>query len=104
VSDKLLETMPLRDRIREAERLCRELAEHLELDFRTKIHAVRNLTRKEAHAHAEVVADNTVRTSVDAALTSHEYTIEMTRKLDRLLDSINREATAVVGGNVVETA
>jgi hypothetical protein len=93
--------MPLRDRIREAERLCRELAEHLELDFHTKIHAVRSLTRKETSG-GEPVADNTIRASVEAALTSHEYSIEQARRLDLLLDSINREATVVVGGNVAE--
>lgn len=95
--------MPLRDRIREAERLCRELAEHLELDFHTKIHAVRKLTAsKDGPGAGEFVADNTIRASVDAALNSHEYSLDLTRKLDRLLDSIHREASAVVnGGNPV---
>jgi hypothetical protein len=103
VSDKLLETMPLRDRIREAERLSRELAEHLDLDFCKKIHAVRAFTRREGHG-GEAVADHTVRASVDAALSSHEYTIELIRRLDLLLDSINREAGSVVGTGVAGTA
>ncbi|MFV0442499.1 MAG: hypothetical protein ACK5Q5_02905 [Planctomycetaceae bacterium] len=100
MSHQLLETMPLRDRIREAERLARELTEHLELGFLTKIHAARSLTRKEGQTGGEHVTDISVRTAVDAALTSHEYTVELTRKLDRLLDSINRETNSLVSGNM----
>lgn len=102
MAELLLETMPLRDRIREAERLTRELVEHLELGFITKIHAVRSLSRKEGPGQGEHVADNTIRTAVDAALSSHEYTMDMTRKLERLLDSINREMNSLVTGNPVE--
>jgi len=99
VPETLLETMPLRDRIREAERLSRELAQHLELDFLTKVHSVRSTTRTDRHGHQhEHVADNTVRTAVDAVLNSHEYTMELTRKLERFLNSINREMHALVSG------
>ena len=102
--DTLLETMPLRDRIREAERLSRELAQHLEMDFLTKIHNVRKLTRPEGRGNTESVADNAVRSGVDTALNSHVYTLELTRKLERFLDSINREMHALVSGPSEESS
>jgi hypothetical protein len=95
--------MPLRDRIREAERLARELVEHLDLGFRTKIHAVRSLTRRDGPGAGEQVTDNSVRTAVDAALSSHEYTLELSRKLGRLLESINRETHGLVTGTTATT-
>ena len=60
-----------------------------------------SMTRKEGPGPGEHIADNSVRGAVDAALTSHEYTMEVTRKLERLLDSINREMNTLVTGNVV---
>lgn len=103
MSERLLETMPLRDRIREAELLTRELTEHLEHGFKPKIHTVRSLTRKGGPSPGEHVADNSVRNAVDAALSSHVYTLELSRKLERLLDSINREAHSLVTGNSTPT-
>lgn len=90
MSTQLLETMPLRDRVREAEQLVRELADHLERGFLPKIHEVRRLTRHTGLDAVETTKDSTIRSTVDAALASHEYSLELVRKLDRFLMSIDR--------------
>ena len=99
MANQVLESMPLRDRVREAEQLVRELADHLERGFIPKIHEVRKLTRSEKSSSGEVVMDSTVRTTVDTALSRHEYSVELCRKLDRFLQSIDREFRQIVSGN-----
>lgn len=100
MSMPLLEAMPLRDRVREAEQLVRELADHLERGFLPKIHEVRRLTRHTGSGDAESIMDSTVRTTVDAALSSHEYSLELVRKLDRFLISIDREFQQLVSSGM----
>jgi hypothetical protein len=102
MSMQLLEAMPLRDRVREAEQLVRELADHLERGFLPKIHEVRRLTRHTGLDAAETTKDSTIRSTVDAALSSHEYSLELVRKLDRFLMSIDREFQHLVSNTQPE--
>lgn len=102
MSNQILEAMPLRDRVREAEQLVRELADHLERGFIPKIHEARRLTRGGGHDPGEVVMDSTVRSTVDSALASHEYSLELIRKLERFLSSIDREFQQLVNGAAAE--
>ena len=97
MAEKVLETMPLRDRVREAERLVRELSDHLERGFLPKVHEARKATRTTSNALEEIM-DSTVRSTVDTALTSHEYTVQLLRTLDDYLTSIDRELEQMVTG------
>lgn len=100
MTDQLLETQPLRDRFREAERLTRELIQHLELGFLPKTEDVKRVAKKgTAGTHAGELTDQTIRASVDGMLTAHEYTLDLTRKLERYLQSIEREVQSIVSGS-----
>jgi len=89
--------MPLRDRVREAERLTRELTDHLERGFLPKVQEARRST-KPTPANLETVMDSTVRSTTEAALSSHEYTMQLARNLDMLLGSIDRELQWMISG------
>lgn len=99
MADQLLETMPLRDRLREAERLVREFTQHLELGFMPKVHACRQLARPAGPRATDDVPDQSIRSSAEAVLLAHEYSVELSRKLERFLDSIDRESQKLVSGN-----
>lgn len=104
MAEQLLETQPLRERFREAERLTRELIQHLELGFMPKMQEVRRIARKATTPNQmDDIADNTIRTSVDAVLTSHEYSLDLTRKLERYLQSIEKEVNEIVVGSSPQT-
>ncbi len=97
-----LEAKPLREKFREAERLTRELIQHLDHGFAPKIHQVVKVARRGVSpTKAETVADKTVRSAIDTALTSHEYTIELTRKLESYLDAITKELHEIAYGRTV---
>lgn len=97
MSDHLLETIPLRDKFREAERIARELSSHLEQGFLPKVHDARKLTRPASNA--DEVADATIRAAVESVLVSHEYTIVRSRNLERFLNSIERDIERILAGN-----
>lgn len=96
----LLETQPLRERFREAERLTRELIQHLEHGFLPKAGEVREMVRRGSRQEEMAnVADHSIRTSVDAAVTSHEYTLDVVRRLERYLRSIDSEVKEILSND-----
>ena len=91
--------MPLRDRLRETERLVREFTQHIEMGFLPKAHACRQLARPTGPNATDTVTEQSIRSSADAVLSTHEYSVELSRKLERFLDSIDREFQKQVSGN-----
>ncbi|MEZ6066587.1 MAG: hypothetical protein R3B90_12970 [Planctomycetaceae bacterium] len=99
MSDDVLEALSLRERIRDAERLSRELAGHLEQGLLPKLHEVRQITHSRMQGSADEVSDTGLRTRTEAVLQSHEYTLELSRKLERYLLSVERETHGIVTGS-----
>jgi hypothetical protein len=103
MTEHVLETLTLRERLRDAERLSRELSEHLEQGLIPKLQQLRRLSKVGKETEGEgpegPVADASIRTAADAALNSHEYLLDLSRKLDRYLSSAERELDQIVTGN-----
>lgn len=89
--------LPLRERLTIAERLTRELSEHLEQGFLPKIETLRKVTRQKEAVSAETT-DKTVRDTVATVHKSEQFTAELYDKLKECLNSIAEEVGAMVHG------
>lgn len=93
--------LPLRERLTIAERLARELSEHLEQGFLPRIETLRRVTRQKG-AIAEETTDKTVRDTVSLVQESEQFTAELYEKVQSCLDSIADEVSKMVHGNESE--
>ena len=89
------EGLPLRERVKVAIRLNRELIEHLEQNFAPKAHALGKLLREPkpgvtGEDAPEPVLDRAVRSKVDTVIESDRYTRELRDHLHAYCDSIDR--------------
>lgn len=89
-----LESLPLREKFTNAERLTRELIEHLEQGFLPKLKKLRGVTRKDD----ESVTDRTVRDHCKRLLDSDDFTHDLADKLQEYLDHISRDMNLMVYG------
>ena len=89
--------LPLRERLTIAERLTRELSEHVEQGFVPKIETLRKVTRQKESVAAEVT-DKTVRDTAAKVRQSEEFTAELCGKIQECIDSILIEVDAMVNG------
>ena len=89
--------LPLRERLTIAERLTRELAEHVEQGFLPKIENLRRVTRQKESVASEVT-DKTVRDTAARVRQSEEFTAELCAKIQDCVDSIVSEVDAMVNG------
>ena len=85
--------LPLRDRLKHAEMLARELVEHLEQGFIPKVERVRKVTRQ---ANTDSTTDHTIRDQVDLVLNSERFTREVYSKLNACLQSISTDVEKMV--------
>lgn len=93
-----IEQLTLRDMFTEAERLTRELTEHLEQGFNPKVSELLQLVRPTpSGAPASNVEDITVRNHVADVLDSENFTARLYKTLDVYLEGINRSASRIVG-------
>lgn len=86
-----LESMTLRQKLIEADKLARELKDHLERGFVPKVHKLRRITRQGSDLDEEDVTDVTVRSAVDQVLESDEFAHNLCQALRRFLTSIDDE-------------
>lgn len=87
--------LPLRERLTKAERLTRELSEHLEQGFLPKLETLRKVTRQSS---MEDTTDKTVRDTAKTVRASEEYTSELYQKLADCLQSIAGEVQTMIHG------
>jgi hypothetical protein len=100
VSDRPLESLTLREKLIETEKLSRELMDHLERGFIPRIHDLRRLARRGNEPdHQDEVQDITIRNSVDRILQSDDYTHQLCGKARQLLAAIDMEVNTIFEGH-----
>ncbi len=83
--------MTLRQKLIEADKLTRELMDHLERGFVPKVHHLRRVTRHGSEIENESITDLTVRSTADLVLDSSAFAAELTRGLEQFLAAIDAE-------------
>lgn len=93
------ESLTLREQLNNADRMTREVMDHLERAFIPQSHELRRVTRVSGEdAPSAQLADVTLRAQVDNLLKSDDYTQKMTENLHAYLTSISREVNKIVAG------
>jgi hypothetical protein len=99
VDDRRLDRLTLREKFTDAERLIRELAEHLEQGFCPKVGQTLQLVRPTPSGlPAANVEDITVRTQVAALLESDQFSDRLYESLEKYLAAIDASVGKIVGG------
>lgn len=87
----------LRDRCRDANRVVREVIDHLENSFLPKVSSLRKLARSREQAFdPSSVRDVTIRTHAAAILEAEQYSIKLEEESKRLLSIIATEVEQLV--------
>ena len=87
--------LPLREKFTNAERLTRELIDHLEQGFLPKIQQLRRVCRKDEE---DGVTDKSVRHQCLQLIGSDEFTEKLSGELRELLDGISKEMDPMIYG------
>ena len=91
-----LKEMTLREMLADAERLTRELIEHLNQDFIPKAHALRKLVRPTiGSSEHEEVEDISVRNSAIRALKSEDFTEELYENIHQYCAAIDEAVSRI---------
>lgn len=94
------ESLTLREQLNDADRLTREVMDHLERAFIPQAHELRRVTRVTGEDDPGAqMADVTLRSQVSNLLKSDDYTQKMTDNLRAYLASIGKEVSRIVVGN-----
>ncbi len=94
---RAIESMTLRDKCREANRVLRELIDHLDQGFLPKVQSLQKLSRpRDAKFDPAQVRDVTIRTSAAAILEAEQYTSKLDEEAKLLLAAIAAEVEQVV--------
>jgi hypothetical protein len=94
--DRPLESLTLREKLIEAEKLSRELIDHLERGFIPKAHELRRQARRANEPdHQDEIKDVTVRSMVDQVLHSDDYTRQLGDRAERLLAAIDTDVRTI---------
>ena len=96
-----LENMPLRDICKEAERLTRELIDHLEKNMIPRTRELQTLVQPdspfESGSGSDDVKDVTVRNQTNALIESQEFAAQLYDKTRRHLEAIDRDVSRMMG-------
>lgn len=87
--------MTLRQKLIEADKLARELLDHLERGFVPRLHTLRRITRQGSDGDHEDVTDVTVRSTVDQVLESDDFARGLCDSLTLVLASIDAETRQI---------
>lgn len=87
--------LPLREKFTNAERLTRELLDHLDQGFQTRVQQLRRMARKDKD---DGVTDKSVRAHCTRLFESHKFSTTLTAELDELLDGILAEMEPMIYG------
>lgn len=91
------ESMTLRDRLIEAERLTRELVQHLDQGFVPKAHQLRRVARQGNESGHDEITDLSIRSTVDRTLEADDFTRLMGDQLSLFLESIDSDLRRLTG-------
>lgn len=93
-----LENVPLQDLCKDAERLTRELIDHLERNMIPRTTEFQTLVRPEsAFDTGSDVQDITIRNQAKSLQESQEFTEQLYQKTSQYLDAIDREVGRLTG-------
>jgi len=96
MSERSLDNLTLREKLIEAERLMRELSDHLERGFVPKAHETRRLARRANEPeNQDEIKDVTIRSSADNLLRSDDYSRQLCERNLRLLAAIEQDVQAI---------
>jgi hypothetical protein len=87
--------MTLRQKLIEADKLARELMDHLERGFVPRVHNLRRITRQGSDGDLEDITDVTVRSTVDQVLESDDFARNLCEGLKQFLTSIDTETRQI---------
>ena len=94
--------LTLRDKCREANRVLREIVDHLENAVLPKVHGLRKLARvREPSFDPSSVRDVTIRTHAAAILEAEQYTTRLDEESKQLLSAIAVEVEHLVNTGTV---
>ena len=95
-----IQNQTLRERLTEAERLTRELADHVNQGFLPKLSELRRVVKhQEGRPSQDEATDTTVRTYADGVFESDDFTQQLYDKLAAYLNSIDSEVRRMVYGD-----
>lgn len=87
----------LREKCRDANRVVREMIDHLENGVLPKLHSLKKLARSREQAFdPSSVRDVTIRTHAAAILDAEQYSIQLDDECKLLLSSIAKEVEQLV--------
>ena len=93
-----LENVPLKDLCKEAERLTRELIDHLERNLIPKTREFQGLVRPTSELDTgDNVQDITIRNQAKTLQESQEFTEQLYKKTSQYLEAIDREVGRLTG-------
>ena len=93
MSDPKIDQLSLRDLFTDAERLTRDLIDHLEHGFIPKVQALNALMLD----GGEQLEDLTVRNSAATVLEGHAFSQKLLDKLDNYYQAIDRTVSTITG-------
>jgi hypothetical protein len=95
-----LENIPLRDLCKEAERLTREVIDHLENNLIPRSQELHDLVRPDSPfaESGERIEDITVRNQAATLMGSQEFTEQLFKKTSQYLTEIDRHIIQMTGG------
>jgi hypothetical protein len=92
------ENIPLQDLCKDAERLTRDLIDHLERNMIPRTREFQVLVRPDsAFDTGSQVQDITIRNQVKTLQESQEFTEQLYQKTSQYLDAIDREVSRLTG-------
>ena len=91
MADDFLDQLPLRELFTEAERLTRELIDHVDLGFLPKINNLNRLSQEDAgNYELPEIEDITIRNHASQVLESEQFTSQFYQETERYLLAIDR--------------
>lgn len=96
MSERSPDNLTLREKLIEAERLVRELTDHLERGFVPKAHLTRRTARRANEPeNQDEVKDVTIRSSAEELLQSDEYSRQLCERNIRFLAAIEHDVQSI---------
>ena len=97
-----IDHLTLREKLREAEHVLRELTEHLEMGFIPKVHELKKLSRQHDPASGlPPVADLTIRSYVSSVFESDRFSGGLVESLEKYLNAIQKDVSEVINRGIV---
>lgn len=96
MTESSLADLTLREKLKDAENLARQLIDHLERGFIPKVHSLRRLARQANDPdHRESITDLAIREGASGVIQSDDYTRQLSEKTHAYLESIAADVDAL---------